>query len=99
MGSVLCATCTCGYVRDRIFSGSGRDPGLEYLPGRCAHCKEVVSVRTSGPRLRCSRCGRKPEVYPLYDPAGLDERFEDLPHPCPRCQQVALRFEFEGIWD
>lgn len=99
MGSILCATCSCGYVRDGILAGSGRDPNDEFLPGHCAHCNEVVSVRTNRPRLRCSRCGRKPEVYRLYDPAGLDEQFEDLPHPCPRCRQVALRFDFVGIWD
>lgn len=99
MGSILSARCQCGYERDGLFSGGGRDPAPTFLPGSCRYCREVVSVRTSSRRLRCSRCGRKPTLYALYDPEGLDERFPDMPHACPRCQAVELRFEFEGVWD
>lgn len=52
------------------------------------------------PRLRCSKCGRKPTVIELCDPEGLDERFDDsVRHMCPKCGEETLTFDMAGIWE
>jgi len=101
MGSILQASCPCGYQSENIFSGSGMMPNPNpALPGLCSHCKEIVTVNTGKRKLRCPKCGQQPKLIELYDPNGLDERFDGSAcHLCPRCGKVSLRFEFCGVWD
>lgn len=101
MGSVLQGRCDCGYASSEIFAGGGFDAGRSNLPARCDHCREIITVDTAKARLRCSRCGRKPaEVYNVFSGVdSLDEAMPAVAFPCPRCQEVTLRFDLVGIWD
>jgi hypothetical protein len=77
MGSILQTSCPCGYQSEGIFSGSGMMPDpAPALPGLCLHCKEIVTVKTGKRKLRCPKCGQRPKLVKLYDPNGLDERFD-----------------------
>lgn len=101
MGSILQGVCPCGFRSSDVFAGGGMTPGDHNLPGLCAHCENVVTVDMSKPRLRCTRCGRKPTIldpFPSEDP--LDESIGgELLFECPRCHERSMSFEFVGIWD
>jgi hypothetical protein len=53
MGSILQASCPCGYQSENIFSGSGMMPDpAPALSGLCSHRKEIGTVKTGKRKLR-----------------------------------------------
>ena len=122
MGSMLEAKCPCGYVASGIFTGIGMQ-GIGVEPGICHKCREIVSVAThqfdmsaglpsiKNKRLRCSKCGRKPQMLELImqpPPETEDEEFSfshqgnldpEAVYICPKCDQKTLKLYAMGIWD
>ncbi len=94
---MLVATCPCGYESDMLFVGCGMEVYAGIVPALCRHCRKYVTVDPSKPRLRCSTCGRKPEVVDAFladkDPDAL-QTFE-----CPACGNATAHFENSGCWD
>lgn len=121
MGSMLETVCPCGYVTSEILSGIGMQ-GIGHEPGICHKCREIVSVAThqigmppdfssKQKRLRCSKCGRKPQMLELImqpPPETEDEEFSfshqgnldpEAIYICPNCDQKTLKLYAMGIWD
>ncbi len=99
MGLMLHASCDCGFIGSAC-AGSGRDEGSATLPVLCRHCRDVTSVWVDRSRLKCSRCGRKPELYEVNDPRAQVEALDEAQrYECPQCGQHRLRFEPMGLWD
>jgi hypothetical protein len=113
MGSLLLAQCPCGYTSKGIMYGTGmmllpdgRSPWYE--PGICRKCREVVSVATHKDRLKCTRCGCKPEVVEISrdNSRGILESAQDPPpesieqqYECPHCNSLTLVLLDCGCWD
>lgn len=97
MGTMLRLSCPCGYESDDLHLGSGMLEGPERVAAHCRHCRAIIVVAVAeGKRLRCSRCGRKPE---LLDPR-LTELADDPPkYVCPSCGKPSLEPTPTGIWD
>ena len=121
MGSMLEAECPCGYVKSEICFGIGM-LGIGLGPGICHKCREIVSVEThqigmppnvssEQKRLRCSKCGRKPQMLelimqPIPETEDEESSFShqdsldsEAVYLCPKCDQKTLKLYEVGFWD
>jgi hypothetical protein len=91
---VLCQVhCGCGYLSRELTLDVGMCLGPVYDLATCEHCREIIAVDTQRPRLRCSRCGRKPSIW--------DSSWTPEAHAlkCPRCRAQPVCIERIGTWD
>ena len=63
MGSVITATCKCGYKTDRLFLGSGMSGYKEIFPAICSHCKIVVAIDYFNNTSQCPTCKKIVTFY------------------------------------
>jgi DNA-directed RNA polymerase subunit RPC12/RpoP len=60
MGTLLKATCDCGYSGKGNCSSSRREHGrVFHYPHLCTQCQEVVSPDLLSPSLQCPNCGNR----------------------------------------
>lgn len=98
MGVILVGACPCGYTTPELLEGCGfGGPASCRALVSCPRCRAIRSVPTNGRSLQCPRC--RGSAAPLELDEANDEPWSDQPWPCPRCEQVALRFEPLGLWD
>ena len=59
MGSLLRASCPCGYTSPTIPAGGGfaTFQTICAVPALCPTCKEVVGVNAMNPERACPKCG------------------------------------------
>src|SRR5687768_17354724 len=73
VGSVLRASCTCGYEAEDLMEGSGmQSDGSTYVLATCASCQQVASVRTPSKRYRCPSCRRAIRLHVVGDNERID---------------------------
>ncbi len=102
MGTMIQATCTCGYTSDVLLEGCGMaGPHTCRELGRCDYCREVVSIIAGSVRPRCPKCRRKVVVLTSAEGAGdgLPNQWPSPPVGCPRCHHATMRLEMAGLWD
>lgn len=112
MGSQVIAVCRCG-VNTKIAIGGGRTSykTLEYFPGFCRNCKDVIQLNLKDKFPVCNLCMREIAI-PYNDPRliGVVGKKEvsrsygniltDGSYLCPSCRQFNLRFTRDNIfWD
>lgn len=102
MGSMIQATCTCGYQSEVLLEGGGMaGPQTSRDLARCVHCREIVSIRAGGTRPRCPTCRRHVVVMPPSqgDEDAYGNERPAVPAECPRCHQPRLVLDEVGVWD
>lgn len=80
MGSILQATCECGYGTYNLFLGGGMmDFGSScHVPGYCESCGILYTSNLLAKRpLRCPRCRRK--GIPYHETTLKGEKISDSP--------------------
>ena len=97
MGVILKAHCPCGYESSNHFIGSGFNPDSGRDLTRCAHCKEIVSVRSTSVRHRCPQCRRTVQIINIDE--GKVGNSKPTILECPRCKKSALVLDEVGMWD
>jgi Zn finger protein HypA/HybF involved in hydrogenase expression len=65
MGSILRATCSCGYRSGELEAGAGkRLAGRQcMLPALCRTCRAVVTADRLAPAAACPQCGGPVQFY------------------------------------
>jgi predicted RNA-binding Zn-ribbon protein involved in translation (DUF1610 family) len=103
MGSLLLATCTCGYEKETA-SGAGMRMTFS-APALCPSCEQVITLHSEGiifdpiAGLEPDRCPTCQTLAKTYDLGPGDDLDADLMHPCPKCGQKEMRFVSIGLWD
>lgn len=87
MGTIVQATCLCGYCSEDLFIGRGIAPGPSRALALCRHCREMFTVR-EGLRRHCPRCRKRLEPLGIEDVDALIAGLE-----CPRCGRPTLAIE------
>ena len=87
MGTIVQATCSCGYSSEDLFIGHGIAPGPSRALAMCRHCREMLAVR-EGLRRQCPRCRKRIEPLGIED---VDDVVAGL--ECPRCGRPTLAIE------
>ena len=87
MGTIVHATCSCGYCSEDLFIGHGIGRGPSHALAICRHCREMLAVR-EGPRRNCPRCRKRLETLGIEDVDALVAGLE-----CPRCGKPTLAIE------
>lgn len=102
MGTMIQATCICGYTSDLLLEGCGM-AGPETCSdlARCDHCREVVSVYVDSVRKRCRTCRRKVVVLSSAEWTAdtVPKTWPATGVECPRCHQPTMQLEMAGLWD
>ena len=102
MGTMIQATCACGYASDVLLEGCGMaGPQTCSDLARCDHCREVVTVYTGSVRRRCRKCRRKVVVMSSAERTAdtFEKTWPAADLECPRCHQLTMRLEMVGLWD
>jgi hypothetical protein len=86
MGTIVQATCSCGYCSDDLFIGHGIAPGPPHALATCRHCREMLSIREG--RRQCPRCRKRLDTLGIEDVDALIAGLE-----CPRCGKPTLAIE------
>jgi RNA polymerase subunit RPABC4/transcription elongation factor Spt4 len=111
MGSIVHATCACGF-NDVVIVGAGR---MNYrteskFPFYCKACG-LVSVNITTKELKCPDChskevqpyGRKPISNPKknndYLQWGPQYGAAASGHLCPACKKKTMSFQMAGLFD
>ena len=102
MGTIFEAQCTCGYASETLLKGcgmAGHDSCREL--GRCEHCREIVSVRSSNVRRRCPKCRRVVQVITMEQQkiSELEPTRASANLECPRCGKSTMVLAEVGLWD
>ena len=112
MGSQVIAICKCG-VNTKINIGGGMltHDKIEYFPGYCRGCNEVVQMNLKDKLSICPHCKRtdvvpynNPELIGTVGKEIIDESFDNEltngTYFCPKCKNMTLKFINSGIfWD
>jgi hypothetical protein len=86
MGTIVQATCSCGYCSEDLFIGHGIGRGPSSALAMCRHCREMLSVREG--RRQCPRCRKRLDTLGIEDVDALVAGLE-----CPRCGRPTLALE------
>lgn len=96
MGTILNVHCSCGYISGEHFIGIGFNPDSGRDLASCAHCEEIVSVRSASIRQRCPKCRRKVDFIAIKEEG---ESSKPITIECPRCKKSTLVLDEVGMWD
>jgi DNA-directed RNA polymerase subunit RPC12/RpoP len=115
MGSILRASCECGFEQGGIGLGGGMMNFTTYFgaPALCRHCRKLVVRNYLAKTARCPQCRRKVTYYnnPSVQagPSGEevaswnagDKTFQlsATKYLCPQCGQKTMVFEDVGCCD
>jgi ribosomal protein L37AE/L43A len=114
MGSIIKASCECGFESEDLFIGVGfLDVNHDrYLaPAVCLNCHKIFVKNYKKKYPRCSSCRKKVVFYndpklqaESKNPMQSDERDEgfslpDTTYLCPQCEKKTMRFVDIGCWD
>jgi Zn finger protein HypA/HybF involved in hydrogenase expression len=97
MGTIVEATCECGYRSGMLAVGVGmRGPSPRSAVAICRRCPADVTVNADAARKRCPKC-RGPVELVSASASSLDDVKQLL--ECPRCGQSRLELVEAGCWD
>ena len=115
MGSMLAASCPCGYESSLSAGGGMLDFHTVCLvPAICPTCKEVVVVNAMKADTACPECGGKTTMIGGFSPPNAKPDrvvfnwsvdplgtyvLEDRAYRCPKCSEMKLKFGEVGSWD
>jgi len=115
MGSIVIASCKCGFRSEELFVGHGFvGAGDTYMePALCPGCRSFGVRDRRHPPQKCRRCGREMVFYGdrdfalkyFVDPLRAVPVREDVAeglsdrHICPQCGEPSLSFEKIGDWE
>jgi predicted RNA-binding Zn-ribbon protein involved in translation (DUF1610 family) len=115
MGSIIKASCECGFESEDLFIGFGfADVSMDrYLaPAICLNCHKILIKNYKKKYTKCPSCRKKVVFYNNTKlRAGLnnssqsdnekDEEFDltFTTYLCPRCGKMTMRFFDVGCWD
>jgi hypothetical protein len=76
MGSILSASCPCGFEARNLFVGAGRTDFETScsMPALCSSCHRLVLCNTLAKRARCGRCKRAVSFYTDASMHGAPKR-------------------------
>ena len=112
MGLQVIAICECG-VNAKISVGSGRlnYKEIEYFPGYCKNCNEVIQINLKDEFSFCKSCSRDIAI-PYNDPELIGNIGQEIvsrsfgnvitdgTYYCPSCNNMSLRFlQGQLFWD
>ena len=112
MGSQVIAICACG-VNSKINIGGGMltHGKIDYFPGYCPVCNDIVQINLKDKSSICTNCGETAAV-PYNNPeligtigkeiieASFDNVLTDGTYLCPKCRNKSLKFISSGLfWD
>lgn len=90
MGSIVSASCPCGYFKPDFYLGSGMMM-KSYSIYQCQLCHAIIESSDRTKDRRCSRCkSRKLDFIKLI--AGET-------YFCPDCNNKTLQMTEIGFWD
>ena len=112
MGSQVIAICKCG-VNSKINIGGGMLSfnKIDYFPGYCPVCKEILKMNLKDKLSICPHCERNrlvpyntPELIGTKGSEIIEQTFDNEltngTYFCPKCKNMSLRFIHGGIfWD
>jgi ribosomal protein L37AE/L43A len=112
MGSLIRATCTCGFESEQIMQGFGFmyfETEAFYEPAYCDHCGTIVEMDGRDQVPVCEKCNNKMTYYKNEVDAPAVNELTGMPNTeylserefwhCPRCKKQNLKFIHEGMWD
>ena len=112
MGSQIIASWECG-VNSKINIGGGmlNHDKIDYFPGYCLGCNEIVQENLKDKFSTCPQCNRI-DVVPYNNPeligtigkeiieASFDNVLTNGTYFCPKCRNMSLKFISSGLsWD
>lgn len=111
MGPIAKAKCSrCGFDSGELFL---EDTGLygyttkNMEPAICPQCKKFVVADYLKKPLKCTNCGNElvfynnPAVRKPSKKSSHSQNFELFSKTflCPKCNKIAMKFTFVGLWD
>lgn len=112
MGSQVIAICKCG-VNTKILVGGGKQSFkvIDYFPGYCSSCKEVVQINLKNVKLTCPFCENNTAI-PYNNSNLIGNNGEKVvaqsfinvltngTYYCPHCNNMTLNFLRDNLhWD
>ena len=103
MGSILKASCPCGYDSSNMYIGVGRVfPSLHNIIFYCDDCSLVQTEKNDSEKFVCLDCMNEITPYTKDDEKvefGIEPSDNLKKYHCPKCKNESLSFRSIGLWD